>query len=522
MGRAGPQPGARPGAAPAGDEIAALVASWPLDRAELVARAFTVYFHLANLAEEQQRVRALRERDAGVAPVRESLAAAVGRAPRQDGRGTARDLLGRLGCTRCSPRTRPRPGAGRWSPRCAGSATCVTDADDTRHGASEQAAIRRRLREEIDLLWRTSLLRAKAMTPLDEVRTVMAVFDETLFRVAPRLYRALDDARPTGARRRSPAFLRFGSWVGGDRDGNPFVTAQVTRETAVIQAEHVLRALENATTRIGRALTVHADAAPPAERVRPGPGAAEAAHPELLAELAARSPGEPYRTFLLYLAQRLAATRLRHADLAYRSAAEFLADLRLVQESLAAAGAIRQAFGELQHLIWQVETFGFHLAEPGDPPAQRGARRGAGRGRGRAARCPSRRRGARDVPAVSRDPGPVGVGGLPPVRGQLHPSADDIAAVYELAARATRSGPPPVLDVVPLFESGEDLTTRPRCSTRWCSSSRSRAAGRHRAALEVMLGYSDSAKELGPVSATLRLYDAQARWPAGRRRTTCG
>jgi phosphoenolpyruvate carboxylase len=62
---------------PAGDDIAALVAGWPLDRAELVARAFTVYFHLTNLAEELQRVRALRERDTGQAPVRESLAASV-------------------------------------------------------------------------------------------------------------------------------------------------------------------------------------------------------------------------------------------------------------------------------------------------------------------------------------------------------------------------------------------------------------------------------------------------------------
>ena len=85
----------------------------------------------------------------------------------------------------------------------------------------------------------------------------------------------------------------------------------MTRETAVIQAEHVLRALENTATRIGRALTVHADAAPPGEAFSLALESAETAHPELLAELAARSPGEPYRTFLLYLARRLAATRLR-------------------------------------------------------------------------------------------------------------------------------------------------------------------------------------------------------------------
>src|SRR3984893_11863929 len=81
---------------PAGDEIAALVAGWPLDRAELVARAFTVYFHLTNLAEEQQRVRTLRERDSGAAPARESLAAAVAEFRQEQGTDQLDDLLTRL------------------------------------------------------------------------------------------------------------------------------------------------------------------------------------------------------------------------------------------------------------------------------------------------------------------------------------------------------------------------------------------------------------------------------------------
>ena len=158
----------------------------------------------------------------------------------------------------------------------------------------------------------------------------------------------------------SPPFLRFGSWVGADRDGNPLVTAQVTREAAVIQADHALRALENATSRIGRALTVHADAAPPGPGLTAALEAAETDHPELLASLAGRSPQEPYRTYLLYLAQRLRATRLRQADLAYRGCSDYVADLRLVHGALDRAGATRQAFGELQNLIWQARTFGFH------------------------------------------------------------------------------------------------------------------------------------------------------------------
>ncbi len=191
-------------------------------------------------------------------------------------------------CTRCSPPTPPRRAAGRWSSRCAASRCWWTPSTTTARAATDHEETLRELREEIDLLWRTSQLRANAMDPIDEVRTVMAAFDETLFRVVPALYRAMDDAAagadsgsvPT----RVPAFLRFGSWVGADRDGNPFVTARVTREAATIQADHVLRALERATTRIGRALTVHASTAPPSPGLRRALEAAAAAHPELLAE----------------------------------------------------------------------------------------------------------------------------------------------------------------------------------------------------------------------------------------------
>ena len=525
-----------PGADPAGDEITALVASWPLDRAELVARAFTVYFHLTNLAEELHRVRALRERDSGVAPVRESLAAAVRELRQDQGADQLGDLLGRLRVhlvLTAHPTEARRRAVATALRRIS---DLVTDADDTRHGASEQAAIRRRLHEEIDLLWRTSPLRAKAMTPIDEVRTVMAAFDETLFQVAPTVYRALDDAHrallarggapPEPPDRRfapssgtpQPAFLRFGSWVGADRDGNPFVTAQVTRETAVIQADHVLRALENAATRIGRALTVHADAAPPSGEFGLALEAAETAHPELLADLAARSPQEPYRTFLLYLARRLAATRLRHADLAYGSATEFRRDLLLVQESLAAAGATRLAFGELQQLIWQVETFGFHLA--GLEIRQHSAVHARALGEVRAGGALSEQ--TAEVLATFRAASWIqdrfGVAACQRYVVSFTRSAADIAAVYELAARATRSGPPPVLDVVPLFESGEDLSHATQVLSEMVELGpvRERLAANGRQ-LEVMLGYSDSAKELGPVSATLRLFDVQgqlARWAA--------
>src|SRR5271166_5450848 len=233
----------------AGDEIAALVASWSLEAAEQVARAFSVYFHLANLAEEHQRIRTLRERDSGAELVRDSLAAAMATLGQTIGEDHRAALLGRLEVhpVLTAHPTEARRRAVTEALRRIGS---QLDAfDNPQLGAAAHAEARRRLQEEIDLLWRTSALRSQAMQPLDEVRSGTAIFDETLFRLAPSVYRALDLALQGGASGvavpQAPAFLRFGSWIGADRDGNPFVTASVTQQTARIQADHVLRALEN-------------------------------------------------------------------------------------------------------------------------------------------------------------------------------------------------------------------------------------------------------------------------------------
>ncbi len=371
----------------------------------------------------------------------------------------------------------------------------------------------------------------------------MTAFDETLFRVVPAVYRELDRAvaeaggAPGSAASPGPspvpAFLRFGSWVGADRDGNPFVTAQVTRETAAIQADHILRALENATTRIGRALTLHEATTPPGAALRRALAAASAAHPELLAEISARSPQEPYRTYLLYAAQRLAATRARHADLAYPGPAEYLADLRLVRQSLVEAGAGQQAFGELQNLIWQAETFGFHLAgleiRQHSQVHARALRELRALGPSGALKAGLGRGGSwsaetEEVLATFRAVAWVqdrfGAAACRRYVVSFTRSAGDIAAVYELARYAAAGGPVPVLDVVPLFESAADLANAPDVLAGMLAlppvAERLAATGRR---LEAMLGYSDSAKELGPASATLRLYDTQARlaeWAAAR------
>jgi phosphoenolpyruvate carboxylase len=534
--------------AAADDDIAALVASWPLARAEAVARAFTVYFHLANLAEEHQRIRTLRDRDTGAEPVRESLAATMVALRATVGDDERAALLGRLEVhpVLTAHPTEARRRAVTEALRRIGAQ--LDDLNDAGLGAAAHAGARRRLREEIDLLWRTSALRSQAMQPLDEVRSGTAIFDETLFRLAPSVYRSLDQALQGDASGaavpQAPAFLRFGSWIGADRDGNPFVTATVTRQAARIQADHVLRALENAATRVGRSLTIDAVLLAESAASRGGGNAlAELdaalaaladADPALLDELVSRSPGEPFRAFLLSVAHRLEATRRRLDDdhhgadydrddkagargLAYESAAEFIAELRLLQRALAEAGADRQAYGELQHLIWQAETFGFHLAEL--EVRQHSAVHAAALRELRVGQQPSpqTREVVETIEAIASIQRRHGVDACRRYVVSFTTSAADIAAVYELAELAC-DGKPPVLDVVPLFESGEDLANAIAILDGMISlepvARRLAVTGRR---LEVMLGYSDSAKELGTVSATFRLFDVQlrlARWAA--------
>jgi phosphoenolpyruvate carboxylase len=154
------------------------------------------------------------------------------------------------------------------------------------------------LLEEIDILWRTGQLRSARINPLDEVRTVMSVFDETLFPIVPEIYRNLDlSLQPdpmSPAPPLAPTFLRFGSWVGGDRDGNPAVTADVAEAAMEVHAEHVLLGYETATTRIGRALTVHAAGTAPSPALAAALAAARSEDAEQMADIEARR--RPSRT----------------------------------------------------------------------------------------------------------------------------------------------------------------------------------------------------------------------------------
>ncbi|MDT0180081.1 phosphoenolpyruvate carboxylase [Microbacterium sp. ARD31] len=505
---------------PAAVERAEAIAnSFSVSRADEVARAFTAYFHLVNLAEEHQRVRILRERDGR--PDREeatdSVAAAFVRLSAEVGDETA---LARLQSLRFHPVFTAHPTEARRravSSSVRRLSTLLDEHDASLRNGADQRRAERRMLEEIDTLWRTAPLRAEKPTPTDEVRAVMGVFDETLYTAIPHVYRRIDDAlQGPGAGGRAPVvrpFVRIGSWVGGDRDGNPFVTASVTRKAAKIASEHVLLGLEASASRIGRTMTLDAATTPPSDALVALWHSLKAADEDAANDIAKRSPNEPHRRILLLIARKIAATRERDADRAYRTPDELLADLRTVQDSLVRAGAARQAYGHLQQLLWQAETYGFHLTElevRQHSAVHRKVLAELDAGGPRSEQTDEVLDVFRAVAFLQDRYGPRAAGRYIVSFTQ---SADDLAAVHRLARYAVGpDGTPPVLDVIPLFETFADLQAAPDILAEVMRhpefTARLDATGRR---LEVMLGYSDSSKDVGPVAANLALYTAQAR-----------
>jgi phosphoenolpyruvate carboxylase len=497
---------------------AAIADSFTVARADEVARAFTAYFHLVNLAEEHQRVRVLRERNGrpesgGQA---DTVASAYAKLAEEVGDEAA---LERLQGLRFHPVFTAHPTEARRravSTSIRRLAALLAEHDLAQSGGADERRARRRMLEEIDTLWRTAPLRPEKPSPTDEVRAVMAVFDDTLYTAVPHVYRRVDDAlQGVDAGGKAPIvrpFVRVGSWVGGDRDGNPFVTASVTRKASAIASEHVLLGLERTASRIGRTLTLDAATTPPSDALVALWQRLRAADEDAAKDIAKRSPDEPHRRIMLLIARKIDATRKRNADLAYRDPEHLLADLRTVQDSLVQAGAPRQAYGHLQQLLWQVETYGFHLTElevrqHSAVHAKVLAELESGAPRSELAE--EVLDVIRTIAFLQERYGPRAAGRYIVSFTQ---SADDLANVHKLARFAVGpDGTPPVLDVIPLFETFADLQAAPRILAEIVDhpefAARLDATGRR---LEVMLGYSDSSKDVGPVAANLALYQAQA------------
>lgn len=507
-----------------------LVESFSLERADQVARAFTAYFHLVNLVEEYYRARALHSQAVdredgdevkGIDYVEESIPAAFNQLAEEVGYDEA---LRRVQEIEFRPvlTAHPTEARRRAVSRAIRRITDLLAKRDAEHPTGTALhELERWLLAEIDILWRTAPIRGIKPTPIDEVKTAVGVFNGTLFHTVSDVYRRLDDfLRGETAGWDEPLarpFVRLGSWIGADRDGNPNVTADVTRHAASLASQHALTAIEAEVRAIARKMTVSDLETPPSGELRALRTKLKFLAPDTSLQVDEECYYETHRAVLLMIAERIRATRERDADRAYRNPEELVEDLNVVQRSLVEAGAPRSAYGQLQRVVWQVETFGFHMAElefrQHSQVHERALADIAEKG------------------VYSPDLDPMTVEVLDTFRAlaavqrrygekaarrfivSFTQSPEHLAAIYKLAALAIPDADErPVIDAIPLFETFEDLQNSVDILDKMLEYpevvKRLNENGRR---LEVMLGYSDSSKDVGPVAATLALDDAQSR-----------
>jgi len=356
--------------------LARLVDEMALGEAEDVARAFTSYFELINLAEENHRVRVLRERErrAHPQPLRESVADAVATLWEQNvDEGTMAELLARL---HVEPVFTAHPTEAKRRTvlsklRLIADLLYEREVQDLL--PSEEKGVQDRLLAEVTTLWLTERNRTRKPEVTDEVRTGLHFFETTIWDVIPGIYatlaKALDRYYPNLAL--PERFLTFGSWMGGDRDGNPNVTTDVTAETLRLHRGLAVEHHRAVAQQLARSLSISNRLAPPNEKLQED--LAEHEPSPHVAYLQERYPHEPYRLRAAMLAADLAETSA--GDMVARlhgkpagplpplqTREDLLAPLDMMANSLRASNAQAAAATGLDAFRTQASVFGLHTA----------------------------------------------------------------------------------------------------------------------------------------------------------------
>ncbi len=527
-----------------------------------ILKAFTSWFHLVNLAEMRQRVRVLRTRqrhaEAAGEAMDETILAAV-RQLREQGLSAETvqlllDQLAVLPVLTAHPTESQRRTILDVLRRMDRHLAQLDRADLL---SSEREELIRELHDQIVLLWQSDDTRGRRPTVMDEVRNNgLYYFETTLFDVIPQVYRqlrrALEETWP-GTTFRIPNFLRYGSWIGGDRDGNPFVTNEVTAETLREHKETILRRYNVETDRLYHQLS------PSIRHVRVSAELLAslqqdfALAPEDEHDVLHRFDEEPYRQKLILMFRRLRATRAVNDHpweaqavdpRAYRSAQEFLADLHLIRTSLEANRGGQLVRLGLDRLIQMVEIFGFHLASLEirqhagrfhSAVREIFARFGVAPDYAAAAEAGQLEILAREIQStrpltarldfspetnetiglmrlIRRAQQSLGTAAIETCILSMTASAAQVLEVLLLARDADLLGR---IDIVPLFETIEDLTRAPQImqSLLQISIYREHLAQREHQQ-QIMIGYSDSNKDGGFLQANWIQYQAQARLAA--------
>ncbi|KKC48837.1 phosphoenolpyruvate carboxylase [Paenibacillus sp. D9] len=352
------------------DEFKQTITTLDPDIRHQVIRAFAIYFQLVNIAEQNHRIRRKRdyERSAGEAVQPGSIEAAVqGLQERHisidDVKSMLNDISLELVMT-AHPTEATRRVVQDIHKRIA---VGMMELDNPNLTYREREKLREGLLNEVLILWQTDELRDRKPTVIDEVRNGLYYFDETLFEVLPNVYEELERCLHKYYPEEQwhvPTYLKFGSWIGGDRDGNPSVKAKVTWETLTLHKQLALRKYETVLKQWMEILSFSTNIVEvPAELM--DSIAKDQQSVELRGVDRWRNVKEPYKIKLSYMLEKLVNTgddSLRGSSTRYGSPDEFKEDLLLIDRSLRSHYADYTADTHVRKLIRQVELFGFHMA----------------------------------------------------------------------------------------------------------------------------------------------------------------
>lgn len=507
-------------------------------------RAFSTYFQMVNMAEKVHRLRRRRAylRDTttpqplGFEDTLMKLKAAG------VGPDTAEELLATL-CVEPVFTSHPTEATRRTLLRKQQRiARHLMETLDPYMSPQEEQAALGRIRMEMTTGWQTEEHPGSRLTVGDEAEHVLFFLTDIVYRMIPPFYEGLEQAFAAvypdhGARIKLPSLVRFGSWVGGDMDGNPNVTAKSVRESLARQRSLVLNLyhaecrqladqLSQTESRIGVSDEVLAQTALYQRHFSKAAHAVPARHRDM-----------PYRVFLRLVGARLQAT-FDDAAFPYESAEEFSDDIRRVADSLRANKGRHGGLFAVERLLRRIDTFGFHIATLDIRQNALVHRRVVGEALQESdwLRWTSEERTARLQEALDRRESPLGslssegrrtlavFQAIAHCRRKYGPHAigpyivsmahgpDDVLSVLLLAkwGDLAPKGTPVPLDVVPLFETVEDLHNAAGIMRELLSDEHYRTHLEHRGSQQmVMVGYSDSNKDGGLAAASWTLRKAQ-------------
>ncbi|WP_267161668.1 phosphoenolpyruvate carboxylase [Halovenus salina] len=327
----------------------------------ILARAFLAYFELINLAEERERVRVLRA-NAQRGTLDDSLEAAAVELDDADAE-TAQQILDDIliqptFTAHPTEAHRKTVKAKLWE-----IATLLETLDERTHTSTERRQLERDIEAEILGLWQTPQVRERSPEPEDEARNVQWYLSNTLFDIVPELYDEINGAleAEVTADLQLPKLFEFRSWAGSDRDGNPYVTPEVTEATLDRQRRLIIERYRDRLAEMSSVLSLDGERIDVPTEISRSVDAVDDEIPEARDEASKRYPNEPYRQKLMVMREKLN----RIGDIrsgGYDSAEEFHTELETIAESLRANDCDVIAKAHVEKLMRQVETFGFTLA----------------------------------------------------------------------------------------------------------------------------------------------------------------